>query len=432
MTESMVHLNHKTQQRMLSRILAFLCFTILIAACQPPAAERLGSHLPAAEILGKPGYTAISFGGYRHASRDTVPTIAELKEDLAILRAMGIKVLRTYNTQQFGETANLLEAIKQMKDADPTFEMYVMLGAWINRKDAFTANPDHTQEDADNNKAEIDTAVSMANAYPDIVKVIAVGNEAMVHWAASYFVEPGIILKWVKHLRQLRDDKKLPADIWITSSDNFASWGGGDSSYFKPDLDSLIKAVDYISMHTYPFHDSHYNPAYWQVPATEKSLPATQQISAAMDRAANYAKTQYQSVQAYVKRLGVSKPIHIGETGWASVDTHLYGAEGSKAADEYKQKLYYDHLRAWTDSAGIACFFFEAFDEPLKDARNVNGSENHFGLINIQGEAKYALWSMVDQGVFKGLTRNGRAIGKTFGGDSTALLSSILPPALAK
>lgn len=417
---------------MLSRILFLISLAVVTFACQEPAKPRFGTSLSAASILGKPGYTAISFGGYRHGSRDTVPTVAELKEDLAILQAMSIKVLRTYNTQEFGETANLLQAIKEMKDADPTFEMYVMLGAWINCKDAFSANPDHSKENFEKNKAEVDTAVSMANAYPDIVKVIAVGNEAMVHWAASYYVEPGIILKWVNYLRQLRDAKKLPADVWITSSDNFASWGGADSSYWKPELDSLIGAVDYISMHTYPFHDTHYNPMFWHVPKAEQSLSAIQQINAAMQRAAMYAKSQYQAVKAYMQHIGVSKPIHIGETGWATVDNHLYGNEGSKAADEYKQKLYYDHMCSWTDSAGIACFFFEAFDEPWKDAGNVNGAENHFGLFNIESEAKYAVWSLVDKGTFKGLTRNGRPISKSFGGDTTALLTNILPPKFSK
>jgi hypothetical protein len=40
------------------------------------------------------------------------------------------------------------------------------------------------------NAIEIDEAVRLANQYPDIVKVIAVGNEAMVKWAASYYVQP--------------------------------------------------------------------------------------------------------------------------------------------------------------------------------------------------------------------------------------------------
>jgi hypothetical protein len=56
---------------------------------------------------------------------------------------------------------------------------------------------------------------------------------------------------------------KLDANLWITSSDNFASWGGGDPEYHVPDLEKLIKAVDYISMHTYPMHDTHYNPTFW-------------------------------------------------------------------------------------------------------------------------------------------------------------------------
>lgn len=89
-------------------------------------------------------------------------------------------------------------------------------------------------------------------------------------------------------------------------------------------------------------------------------------------------------------------------------------------------------MRSWTDSAGIACFFFEAFDEPWKDGRNVTGAENHFGLININSEAKYAVWSLVDKGTFKGLTRNGRPISKTFGGDTAALMATVLPPAFAK
>ncbi|MEI2710582.1 MAG: hypothetical protein V9E96_16445 [Chitinophagaceae bacterium] len=34
--------------------------------------------------------------------------------------------------------------------------------------------------------------------------------------------------------------------------------------------------------------------------------------------------------------LGIKKPVHIGETGWATVCNELYGNNGSKATDEYK------------------------------------------------------------------------------------------------
>jgi len=102
--------------------------------------------------------------------------------------------------------------------------------------------------------------------------------------------------------------------------------------------------------------------------------------------------------------------------------------EGSRASDEYKQGLYYKSLRAWTKKEEISCFYFEAFDEQWKDAQNVYGSENHFGLINLKGEAKYALWDLVDKDVFKGITRNGKSISKTYNGDIEMLIKNVLVP----
>lgn len=386
----------------------------------------------ASEILGNPDYPAISYGGYRQNTREIVPTVEELKEDMRILHAAGIRILRTYNTQQFLQAARLLQAIQELKETDPSFEMYVMLGAWIDCLGAWTGEPDHSQEDPVNNKAEIDAAVELTKRYPDIVKVIAVGNEAMVHWAGSYFVGPEVILKWVNYLQDMKKEGNLPEDLWITSSDNFASWGGGDDSYHKQELTDLMEAVDYISMHTYPFHDSHYNPDYWMGPAEEEGLSDTQKIDSAMLRARDYAISQYRAVEAYMIELGIDKPIHVGETGWATTCGFSYGASGSRAADEYKQKLFYDHMREWTRGEGISCFFFEAFDEPWKDSENELGSENHFGLFDVQGRAKYVLWDMVDEERFSGLTRGGNSIGKSYDGALQRLMEQVhVPPSVS-
>jgi len=84
-------------------------------------------------------------------------------------------------------------------------------------------------------------------------------------------------------------------------------------------------------------------------------------------------KKQYQAVIDYMARVGVRKPVHIGETGWASDDESAYGANGSKAADEYKQKVFHDLLREWTDREGISLFYFEAFDEQWKKADSPGG-----------------------------------------------------------
>ncbi|WP_075349686.1 glycosyl hydrolase family 17 protein [Algoriphagus marinus] len=400
-------------------------FSFVFLSCSQKAEVKNG--VTAADILGNPKYQAISYGGYRAKSRDVQPTIEELKEDLRILEAMNIKVLRTYNVQ-FMEVPNLLEAISQMKSEDPDFEMYVMMGAWIDCENAWTDLAPNHEAESPANAGEIERAVKLANQYPDIVKMIAVGNEAMVRWATSYFVQSKYILKWVNHLQDLKKSGGLPADIWISSSDDFSSWGGGDASYHTDDLVALYKAVDFVSMHTYPYHNTHYNPDFWLESDSLASLSEKEKIDAAMIRARDFAKSQYDSVRSYMKSIGVEKSIHIGETGWATVSDGFYGPEGSRATDEYKQALYYQHMREWTNAEGISCFYFEAFDEQWKDAKNPEGSENHFGLINLSGQAKYPLWDMVDEGRYEGLTRGGEKITKTYNGNFDSLMQDVLVP----
>lgn len=393
--------------------------------------NKTKTELTAKDILGNPEYLAMSYGGYRHADHSIEPTLDELKDDMKILSAMGVKIVRTYKVHK-PQAANLLQAISELKKEDPNFEIYVMLGAWIDCKNAWTdIEPDHNVE-SEANKPQIEEAVRLANKYADIVKVVAVGNEAMVKWAAPYYVQPDVILKWVTHLQKLKKQGKLSKDLWITSSDNFASWGGGDKEYHVEDLNELIKAVDFISMHTYSMHDTHYQPEFWLNSEGTEGMTDLEKIDASMMRAKKYAISQYQSVKEYMESLGIDKPIHIGETGWASVSTGFYGLDGSKACDEYKEALYYKHIRDWTNEAGLSCFYFEGFDEPWKGGDNPGNSEKYFGLFKVDGKAKYAIWEEVDKGTFKGLTRNGNTITKTYKGDKEAMMKNVETPPTTK
>jgi exo-beta-1,3-glucanase (GH17 family) len=407
---------------------------VILFSCSPSDSKKDQSNnnqrkeVKAKDILGNPDYPAISYGGFRKKTLEEVPTVEELKEDMKILFAMGVRIIRTYKTQKTPQVVRLLQAIRQLREEDSDFEMYVMMGIWIDCKGAFTEHPDHSKEDVKENEAEIEEAIRLTNEYPEIVKVLAVGNEAMVKWAATYFVQPGVILKWVRHLIDLRQKAELPEDVWITSSDNFASWGGGGPEYHVKDLNELIRTVDYLSIHTYPMHDTHYNPSFWGMLPSEDSLSKKAKVKKAMIRATEYAKSQYNQVRKYMEGLGVRKPIHIGETGWASFSNDFYGPDGSKAIDEYKQALYYEMMREWTEKNKISCFYFEAFDEPWKDAANPGGSENHFGLFTVDGNAKYAMWSLVDEGTFNGLTRNGNPITKTYDGMEDELMKDVLIP----
>jgi len=384
-------------------------------------------EMTAEKLLGNTEHQGICYGGYRTQTREKQPTINEIKEDLKILSALNIKVIRTYNVH-YEEAANILKAITELKKTNANFEMYVMLGAWIDCKNAWTKLQPIHNEESERNAIEIEEAVRLTNKYPEIVKIISVGNEAMVKWATNYYVTPNIILKWVKHLQNLKQENKLPNQVWITSSDNFASWGGHSADYHVEDLKQLIKAVDYISMHTYPMHDTHYNPVFWGIKESELQLTDKDKIDAVMLRARDYANSQYENVINYMKSIGENKPVHIGETGWATASNEMYGNDGSKATDEYKSGLYYNLMREWSNKNNISCFYFEAFDENWKDGSNPLGSENHFGLINLQNQAKFALWDKVDKGIFYGLTRNGKPIVKTYNGDENALWQDVKVP----
>ena len=410
----------------MKKIRYFIISLFLLASCSQSG--DLSMDKSAKEFIGNSDYPAISYGGYRGKSREQQPTINEIKEDLLIMHAQGFRVFRTYDLHHpFAE--NTLKAIREIKQADSDFEMYVMLGAWIQCKDAFTENPIHEEEDFEGNKFEITEAVRLAQEYPDIVKIIAVGNEAMVHWAWSYHVPPKFVLKWVKHLQGLKASGDLSNDLWITSSDNFASWGGGSDDYHNDDLDELIRSVDFVSMHTYAFHDTHYNPSFWNLDVIPENEDKQDTIKQAIKRAVDYELNQFDSVKKYVNEIDPSKEVHIGETGWSSVASDLYGYGGTEAADEFKLGLYYQMISDICYSMSLTCFYFSAFNEPWKDSTNENGSENHFGLFTVEGKAKYPLWEQVDNGVFKNLTRGGNPIEKTYNGNFEALLEdSNIPP----
>jgi exo-beta-1,3-glucanase (GH17 family) len=417
----------KHLKSILSSLIVLLFFSCKNASEKKAVSVEVLSDKTAQDILGNPKYLAMSYGGYRHVDHNIEPTLEELKDDMKILNAMGVKTIRTYKVH-FPHASNVLKAIREIKKENPAFEMYVMLGAWIDCKNAWTDKEPNHNEESERNAIEIKETVRLANEFPEIVKVIAVGNEAMVKWAASYYVAPKIILKWVNHLQNLKESGDLPKDLWITSSDNFASWGGGDGEYHVDDLNKLIEAVDFLSVHTYPMHDTHYNPIFWGVKEDEKDLTDIEKIDASMLRAKKYAISQFNSVKSYMNSLGIDKPIHIGETGWATTSNGYYGPKGSKATDEYKEALYYNFMRDWTNKEGISCFYFEGFDEQWKDANNPSGSENHFGLINLKSQGKFVLWKMVDDGVFKGLTRDGKPITKTYDGDKNELMKQVKTP----
>lgn len=323
--------------------------------------------MTANQILGNANYPIISYGGFRGDNRDVEPTIAQIKEDLGLIAGQGYKAIRTYDLQHdFAE--NVLQAISELKAADSNFEMYVFLGAWIECDNSWSLmNANHAAENLTQNTDEINEAVRLANQYPDEVVAISVGNEAMVNWAYLYFVDQSIILKWVNHLQDLKSNGGLGADVWITSSDNYVAWGG-DALYKTNTLTDLINAVDFIFVHTYPFHETD------NFGSGEDLITDAKQSAIA----------QYQSVKSYVESLGSNTPVHIGETGWATVSSDGY----AEIANVANQSAYYSTMKAWGAENNTTVGIFSAFDEIWKAEWDVNHSENNFGIFGLDRTLK--------------------------------------------
>ena len=120
------------------KVLGFVVGALLMSGCgSSHEASLTDSSPPPGDIFGNSDYRAISYGGYRELTRDEAPSLEQVVEDMKILSAMGIKLLRTYNTSQYPLAALTLDAISRIKEQDPSFEMYVMLGVWIEARNAW-------------------------------------------------------------------------------------------------------------------------------------------------------------------------------------------------------------------------------------------------------------------------------------------------------
>ena len=101
-------------------LISFSCNTTIKKQIHNTVNEQL--DVSAKDILGNPEYLAMSYGGYRYSDHTIEPTLAELKEDMKLLAAMGVKIIRTYKVHK-PQAENALKAITELKKEDPNFEM---------------------------------------------------------------------------------------------------------------------------------------------------------------------------------------------------------------------------------------------------------------------------------------------------------------------
>ena len=295
---------------------------------------------------------AVAYSGFRagqHPDRGSGavnPSRAEILEDLNILLANNLRLVRMYDTEE--NTKTTLELIREHN-----LPIKVLLGIWLraeisNHEGCPWLDEPIPQQQLDanvlKNADQVQRGIKLANEFDNIVVAVNVGNEALVDWN-DHMVSLGQVIEYV---RLVKESIKQP----VTVADNYEWW--------IRDGAPLAAEVDFVGVHTYPV---------WEYKSIDDALPYTiENISE-------------------VRKALPDKPIAILEAGWATSAT-----EFGDRANESDQSRYFSEMSAWASEMNTTVFFFEAFDEPWKGDENDSlGAEKHWGLFFVDRTPKQVM-----------------------------------------
>ncbi len=302
---------------------------------------------------------AVAYSPYRAGGPNAgeVPSDADIIQDLQLMQAAGYNLIRL-----FGADAVDVNILKLALANTPSLKFQ----AGIYLEGAPSSCVDTV------NQTEIATGILMANTYSNVVAV-SVGNE-------TSFAGNLPITCLVSYVQQVRNAVKQP----VTADDDYTFYAGDDAgANYAPD--TVLRNIDYVSIHFYPFSDT--GLWNWQQesvaagPARAMAMmqAALVQAQASYQKVANYS---YKNGSGVTTTIAASLPITVGETGWKATPTNLTApieqVTNPAIANPINAKWYYDLLRTWTGmGAPVNIFYFEAFDEPWK------GTDDGWGLWNV-------------------------------------------------
>ena len=310
--------------------------------------KRNNGRACAISTLGLEHGNAICYSGYRenqNPGNGTYPSYQQIHEDLLIL-AKNWQFLRLYDCSPHAET--VLDVIR-----DEGLDFKVMLGLDMA---AEMSNPhcpwgaEYSDETLDANRRangeEVHRLIELANANPDAVFSVSVGNEASVEWTDHMVPVDNLI----GYVREVKREIRQP----VTFCENYVPWT------YK--LEPLAEVLDFIAVHTYPA---------WEYRSIHDAL--------------EYTKQNYHSVVDHYP----DKPVIITEAGWTTAAIGR-GIDPHNASEEL-QASYYEQLLEWTTEEQILTFVFEAFDEPWKGSPDPLEPEKHWGLFKLDRTPKLVM-----------------------------------------
>ncbi|MFA6265254.1 MAG: beta-(1-6) glucans synthase [Pseudolabrys sp.] len=253
-----------------------------------------------------------------HDSATVIPA-AQIEQDIAQLSRV-TDCVRVYATDQ---------GIENVVPIAARYGMKVLQGAWVSNDPVKT-------------KVQIEAALGLAERYPDTVRAIIVGNEALLRGDIS-----------APDLAALIRSVKLRAKVPVTYADVWEFW------LRAPEVAS---AVDFITVHILP---------YWE----DFPIPADQ------------AAAHVDAIRQRIASAFAPKDVIIGEVGWPSQGRMREGALPSPA----NQAQVIQQVLARAAQGKYHVNVIEAFDAPWKRAQEgvVGG---HWGLFDDSSRAMKFGW----------------------------------------
>jgi len=273
-----------------------------------------------------PRIKSASFSPYRSGQSPfgSPFTRAQLEEDMAVAAKYFTRI-RTYsNTHQFAPVPELAQK----------HGLKVILGAWIGAS-------------LKDNEKEIAGLIEAANAYPDTVERVVVGNEVLLRRETT----PELLIDYIRRVKAAIKQPVTYADVW-------EYW------LLYP---QVAREVDSITIHVLP---------YWENTPTP------------LDRTIGHMLEAHAKIsQAYP-----GKPILIGEIGWPSAGRVREAAVPGRVA----QARFVRQIINTAEERGIDFNLFELFDEPWKTNQEGTVGGN-WGIIDVDRHMKFPLTGPVSE-----------------------------------
>jgi len=286
--------------------------------------QDVGQDVPAGKLK------SLSFAPF-HEGQGPMEKIFPSPEQIdADLKLMGEK---TFNIRTYASAEGSMPAIPELAGK---YGLTMLQGAWLGSEEAA-------------NKKEIAELIRSANAHPDVVKRVIVGNEVLLRGDLPAD-------KIIAYIRQVKKAVKQPvsyADVW--------------SMYMKHP--ELIKEVDFITIHILP---------YWE------DRPIT------VEEAPDHIQRIVRNVRAEADAISPDKAILIGESGWPGMGRQ----RGWSVPSVVNEAKFIRSLIKVAADNNLDYNIVEAFNQPWKSAmEGVVGA--NWGLYSVDRQEVFPLTGMV-------------------------------------